>query len=129
MPTVTIRVGGHTGQGDARMVKIRTDRWYRFEFKEGSQWSYIVTTAGHTDEDPPRVVAHAKIYLDRSPYIRLKKRIHLWRWVVESFSRTGYNESVARGECISLKGAKILAESVADLFPISSPFIPSDHRR
>lgn len=127
MPMLRVTSHACDGSGRKRTYSIQSDHWSKSTMNGsfGSQPLYrmvIVNMAG-------TAVAWITIYEDRSPHRKLRSGVRLWRWDVFPCSQRGNeNYSAARGDCVSLKGAKMIAREAAKLFMSCDPFIESVHR-
>jgi hypothetical protein len=118
----------HATDGSGRVFRrwVSADAWHRGNINgsEGPQhrWYYFTT------DSLGKPLAMATIYEDRNPYRKLKLKKRLYRWDVFP---AGVGYSYARGECVSLQGAKRLAEACANatMFIMAKPYNEKVHKR
>lgn len=116
----------HATDGSGRVFRrwVSADAWHRGNINgsEGPQhrWYYF------TIDSWGKPLAMATIYEDRNPYRKLKLKKRLYRWDVFP---AGVGYSYARGESVSLRGAKVAAEACADLFIAIDPYNEKVHKR
>jgi hypothetical protein len=112
------------GSGFTRTISVAADVWHKTHLNgsNGKQplWYYCTTDSWG---EP---LAQAKIYEDRNPYRKLRGGLRLYRWDVFP---AGVGYSYARGESVSLTGAKIAAEACADLVVAIKPYNEKVHKR
>lgn len=113
----------HDGSGGKTNFKVRADCWIK-SYLDGSNgrqplWYFLAAKKGV-------VTAKATIYEDRNPHRKLKDKKRLYRWDV--FPAGDQNCSFARGECVSLSGAKEIAETCAYHAAFVKPFVEKEHR-
>jgi hypothetical protein len=111
------------GSGKKRTYRLKLDVWHtsRLNASEGPQpmWMYFCGKNG-------LVTARATVYEDRNPHRLIVKGKRIYRWDVFP-ADSGY--SYARGECVSLQGAKDVAEACADMAEFVKPYNEKIHKR
>jgi hypothetical protein len=124
MPTVLVTRYQTDGSGKKRTYKIEADVWHksRLDGSNGPQpmWMYFTT------DWTGICTARATVYEDRNPHRLIVKGKRLYRWDVFP-ADSGY--SYARGECVSLQGAKDVAEACADMAEFVKPYNEKIHKR
>ena len=121
-----VKVAHHATDGSGRVSHrwVDANAWHRsiFDGSNGTQhrWYYF------TVDSWGMALAMATIYEDRNPYRKLKGGKRLYRWDVFP---AGVGYSYARGECVSLEGAKDVAEACADMAEFVKPYNEKIHKR
>jgi hypothetical protein len=124
MPKVALTKHRCDGSGRKRTMNVETDVWHKSSF-DGSfgkqpQWYYVAIDPLGT------IIARATIYEDRNEARCIIKGKRLYRWDVFPPKAT---YSYARGETVSLAGAKLIAEACMGVSDFCKPYNESKHRR
>lgn len=127
MPKIKVVKHSTTIRGHKRTTLVTAFEWHRSVVpganlttgKARTIWYYIVP------DEKGEVLAKARVYLDdTNRFPKIKGRIY--RWDVYPGTE-GY--SFARGECMSLGGAKYCATQCAIMADRCKPYIESVHRK
>lgn len=112
------------GSGKKRSYKIKADVWHKSKINgsNGQQPMWFYFCCGKDGV----VVARATVYEDRNPHRLIVNDKRVYRWDVYP-ADAGY--SYARGECVSLQGAKDVAEACADMAEFVKPYNEKVHKR
>ena len=125
MTDVTVTRYQTDGSGKKRTYKLKADVWHKsiLPGSNGPQPMWMIFYC-----DPLGVcISRATVYEDRNPHRLIVKGKRLYRWDVFPGGDCGY--SYARGECVSLAGAKGIAETCVGMAECIKPYNEKIHKR